>query len=111
MKKLIVIGIIILLVGMSVPSTGINVEKTSITSFDGNTIYVGGSGIGNYSTIQDALDVANDLDTIYVFKGKYLESLVIDKSINLIGEERDITVIDGSLNDDIEVRCLRAICR
>jgi len=61
MKKLLVIGIIILLVGVSIPSTGINVEKSNITSYDGNTLYVGGSGPGNYTKIQDAIDIEEGL--------------------------------------------------
>jgi len=64
---------------------------------NGNIWYVGGSGPGNFSKIQDALDNAFDGDTIFVFddSSPYYENVVIDKSINLIGEKRHSTIIDG----------------
>ena len=37
----------------------------------GNIQYVGGNGSGNYTAIQDAIDHAEQGDTIYVFKGTY----------------------------------------
>jgi len=98
MKKLLVIGMIILLIGMSVPSTGINVEKSK-ASFDGNTLYVGGEGPGNYTKIQDAINDSSDGDTVYVYNGTYVENLIVDKSINLIGEDKNITTINGNLLD------------
>jgi len=62
----------------------------------GTTLYVGGSGPGNYSTIKDAIDNATDGDTIYVYNGTYKENLVLNKIITLIGESRDRVIIDGS---------------
>ena len=75
-----------------IPSTGTNVlEKTSTTSFDGNTLYVGGLGPGNYSTIQAAINDANRGDTVIVFddSSPYYENVVVDKSIQLINEDRN----------------------
>jgi len=97
MKKLIVIGIIILLVGMSIPSTGINVEK-STASYVGNTLYVGGSGPGNYTKIQDAIDNASEGDTVFVFNGTYNESLNVGKSIELKGEDKETTAINSYIS-------------
>jgi parallel beta-helix repeat protein len=66
-------------------------------STEGNTIYVGGTGPGNFSDIQEALDNANNGDTIFVYSGDYPANIVIEKSINLIGENREKTIIqDGS---------------
>jgi parallel beta-helix repeat protein len=59
------------------------------------TLYVGGSGPGNYSTIQDAVDAANSGDTIYVYHGTYYENVIISTTVFLRGEQRDTTIIDG----------------
>jgi len=74
-------------------------EETS-----GNTLYVGGTGTGNYSKIQDAIDVSNEGDTIYVYSGIYYEFVVwVDKSIDLVGENRDTTIIDGTGGDVVHI--------
>jgi len=65
------------------------------------TLYVGGTGAGNYSTIQSAIDTASDYDTVFVYNGTYYENLVINKTINLIGEDKNTTVIDGGANGDV----------
>ena len=36
-----------------------------------NTLYVGGSGEGNYTKIQDAIDDASDGDIVFVYNGTY----------------------------------------
>ena len=59
------------------------------------TLFVGGSGPGNYTFIQEAIDDASGGDTIYVFNGTYFEILHIDKKIRLIGEDKEKTIIDG----------------
>ncbi len=58
-------------------------------------LYVGGSGPGNYSSIQEAVNDAVDGDIVYVYSGLYNETIVIDESITLLGENRDYTVIKG----------------
>ncbi|MHA2163168.1 MAG: NosD domain-containing protein [Candidatus Thorarchaeota archaeon] len=59
------------------------------------TLYVGGSGLGNYTTIQSAIDAANAGDIVYVYNGTYSEHVIVDKTLSLVGEARDITIIDG----------------
>jgi parallel beta-helix repeat protein len=99
MKRIIAISIILLCIGMSLSSsTGFNVRERSIKTLNGKTLYVGGSGPNNYSQIQDAIDDASDGDTVFVFddSSPYKEYLIgIEKSINLIGEDRETTIIDG----------------
>lgn len=69
----------------------------------GDTFYVGGNGPYNYSKIQDAIDNASDLDTIFVYdySSPYYENVVVDKTINLIGENKETTVIDGNKSGDV----------
>ena len=52
----------------------------------------------NYTTIQEAIDYANDNDTIFVRQGTYFEHINVNKSLSLIGEGRDTTIIDGDGN-------------
>lgn len=46
-----------------------------------------------YSTIQSAIDDADEGDTVYVRSGFYTERLVINKSISLVGEGQESTTI------------------
>lgn len=68
-------------------------------------LFVGGIGSGNFSTINDAINAANDNDTIYVYSGNYYESLRIRKPITLIGESKETTIINASVlrNDVISI--------
>lgn len=58
--------------------------------------YVGGTGPGNYSSIQNAIDAAAAGDSIFVYNGIYYENLVISKTISIIGQDKNNTIIDGS---------------
>ncbi len=60
-----------------------------------NVLYVGGSGGGNYSTIQQAVNDASNEDIVFVYSGTYYENIVVNKRINLSGESRDTTLING----------------
>ncbi|UCG70293.1 MAG: hypothetical protein JSV09_04550 [Thermoplasmata archaeon] len=63
----------------------------------GTILYVNETGSdGAYFNIQWAIDDANDGDTIFVYSGTYHEQIVINKSINLIGEDRKNTIIDAN---------------
>jgi len=104
MKKTIALGIVYLLVVMSFNSiSGIQIDNQTVKdSGRGSILYVGGDGSGNYTTIQSAIDDAVDGDTVFVLddSSPYQLSnyLMIRKSINLIGENRDTTVISGKVD-------------
>ncbi|KAA0007502.1 MAG: hypothetical protein FE035_01645 [Thermoplasmata archaeon] len=66
----------------------------------GKTIYVGGSGENNYTSIQDAIDDADSGDTVYVHSGVYYENINLYKPLKLIGEDKKTTVIDGMKKGD-----------
>ena len=95
-KKLIGIFIFMLLICTVLPaSANVIVDRTYNSINLGNTLYVGGSGPNNYTRIQDAINDARNGDTVYVYKGTY-NSILIDKSITLLGENKYTTIIDAS---------------
>ncbi|HIH00025.1 MAG TPA: hypothetical protein HA258_05525 [Thermoplasmata archaeon] len=62
-----------------------------------HTLYVGGSGPGNFTKIQDAVDNASDGDIVFVYddSAPYYEDVIINVSIQLLGENRNTTSIEG----------------
>ena len=107
-RKGLVIGILILVLGVNIGSTfagDVDVKTVSSVGFDGNTLYVGGSGPGNYSTIQSAINDASEGDTVFVYddSSPYYENVVIDISIQLFGENKETTIINGGDIGDVIV--------
>jgi len=70
---------------------------TNDGSSKGSWLYVGGSSPGNYSSIQAAIDNATEGDTIYVYddSSPYHEKLNVTKPLQIIGEDKETTVIDA----------------
>jgi parallel beta-helix repeat protein len=55
----------------------------------------GGSPPEDFTSIQDAINASSDGDTVFVYSGTYYENVIINKSINLTGENRENTIIDS----------------
>ena len=55
-----------------------------------------GSMLDPYDTIQKGIDNATDGDTVFVFNGTYIENVIVNKSIDLVGDGKSNTTIDGS---------------
>ena len=62
----------------------------------------GGAGI-NFTKIQEAVDAAQDNDTIIVYNGTYEENVVLEKSLTLQGEDRENTIIDNSSGNGVQI--------
>jgi parallel beta-helix repeat protein len=67
------------------------------SSNGGNKVlYVNETGSGGaYAIIQEAVNDAKKGDTVFVFSGTYYENVILNKGIDLIGENRHSTVING----------------
>ena len=92
-RRFLVIGIILLFVCVSFNPSFAFYNPVSSS----NTLYVGGSGEGNYTKIQDAINDAVDGDIVFVYddSSPYYEHCTLRKSIRLIGENKETTIIDG----------------
>ncbi len=62
---------------------------------DNHTWSVGHSESADFQNIQDAINTAQSGDTIYMEPGTYTGGININKSITLLGENRDATLITG----------------
>lgn len=92
--------IILIIIGIFI-SLFIIVLPVETCEASGNTIYVGGTGHGNYTKVQDGINAANPGDTVYVYSGAYNENIVINKSITLISESKENTIIKGAASGHV----------
>ena len=55
----------------------------------------------NYNnSIEDMIDNANSGDTIYISSGIYYEHIIVDKSLTIIGDGAETTIVDGTGEDE-----------
>ena len=76
----------------------INVPTKFVGEASGMVLYVGGTGLGNYSKIQDAINNATPGDMVRVFAGIYNENVVVNRTIQLIGNGSEVTLYSKSLD-------------
>jgi len=104
-KNVFSVGITILLLMLTVVPfiESLEIKKPNIPLSNGNILYVGGTGEGNFTNIQDAIDNASDDDTVFVYddSSPYYENVLINKSIKLVGEEKLTTCIDAKENGTV----------
>jgi len=96
--KTLTLGVVVLFIGAgTVSAINTNQVDESKPLSRSNTLYVGGSGPNNYTKIQDAIDDASDGDTVFVYddSSPYYEKIRLNKSINLIGEDKNSTIINA----------------
>jgi nitrous oxidase accessory protein NosD len=102
-RKWLTIGIILLFIGTCILPAIAQDTKTPLPTLRGNWFYVGGSGPGNFTRIQDAINNASEGDTVFVYddSSPYYENICIDKEIKVLGEDKNSTIIDGRQLDSI----------
>jgi len=84
---------IFILIGLTIISN-CTAEKIISTHNIHYDIIVDKNGQGDYFTIQEAINNAQEGSTIYVKKGSYSEIIEIEKQISLIGEDKEKTIIN-----------------
>lgn len=55
----------------------------------------------HFNSISEAIEKANNYSKIYVYNGTYKENIIIQKPIDLIGENANATIIDAGQIDDV----------
>jgi parallel beta-helix repeat protein len=100
-KKIMAFGIISMLLTIGFSTMSISASKTDVVTISGNTITVDDDGTGDYTSIQEAIDNANEGDTIFVKTGEYSEKLAINKNSLIIkGENKENTIINAADNGE-----------
>jgi nitrous oxidase accessory protein NosD len=96
-KKGLAISIILLFLGTLMTSAIAQHTEKPFPPSRGHWLYVGGSGPGNYTKIQDAVNAASAGDTIFVYhdSSPYHENIVINTTLTLLGENQTTTQLDG----------------
>jgi len=60
-----------------------------------------GWNVTHFNSIQDGIDAVAENGTVYIYNGTYYENVVVNKTIDLIGEDRNNTIIDGGGIGDV----------
>ena len=105
-RKALFFAVIVLFIGAGlVPSISSDSSDEPISR---GTIYVDLDAVPSWydathvKTIQEGVNNATEGDTVYVYNGTYYENVVVDKTINLTGENRNSAIIDGNyLGDNV----------
>jgi parallel beta-helix repeat protein len=96
-RKSCTVAIVVLLIGISIaPSISSDEPVSKDMLFVDDDADPSWYDATHVKTIQEGIDNATAGGTVYVYNGTYFENVVIDKSINLVGEDRATTIIDGS---------------
>ena len=89
----LILTLLVLMVSLPLPYSGLDSFK--VEASNGGPVHNITTG-QNYTTIQGAINDANDGDTISVDSGIYNEDVDVNRTVSLIGEDRDTTIINAS---------------
>jgi len=88
-------------------TSNIKIKKTNNFIVNNEMIYVDDDNTAGpwdgtiehpYKYIQDAINKSSEGYIVYVFNGTYSEDITVHKSIQLFGEDKEKTIVDGTGN-------------
>jgi len=82
-------------------TTTVNNHKKQIWVDDDFGSHTKGWGVIRFDHIQDGIDAVEPGSAVYVFEGVYTEHLSIDIPLQLVGENKESTIIDGDGSDTV----------
>ena len=60
-----------------------------------------GWGYNHFNKIQEGVDVVNQSGIVYIYNGTYYENVIVNKTVNLVGEEKNTTILDGNFKGSV----------
>jgi len=93
LNKKIISGITLTLLLLSMLTLVFNIQTVKAVP---TTWTVDDDGPADFSSIQEAINTARGWDTIFVHSGTYYENVVVNKTVSLIGENKNNTIVDGN---------------
>ncbi len=76
---------------------------SAVSVCSGAVITVDDDGPADFNNIQDAIDFAVYGNTISVAAGTYIEKIILKNGVALIGQDPNITIIDGNDNGSVVI--------
>ena len=100
MERKAVSGIMLTLLLISMLTLTFNIQRVQA---EPKTWIVDDDGPADFSSIQEAINSPDveDEDTLFVFSGIYYEHVVVNKTVSLVGESKETTIIDGSMSGTV----------
>jgi len=92
LERRAVSGIMLTLLLISMSTLAFNIQ---LVKSEPRTLTVDDDGPADFSSIQEAINTASRGDTIFVHSGTYYENVVVNKTVSLIGENWNTTVVEG----------------
>ena len=77
------------------------VQVDTVFVDDDYTSSTPGWQVNHFDNIQDGIDSVAENGTVFVYNGTYYENVIVNKTINIRGENKNITIIDGSTSGDV----------
>lgn len=96
-RNFVFITLILLVIFIHRQLSSLNMRIVGVNSVNPRVVKVP----DDFCSIQIAINKASDGDVIFVKAGVYQESIVLNKSIILLGESRDYTIIDSNKSSDV----------
>lgn len=100
-KRACVVALLLITSFIIVPDYHPRAEEVTVVYVDDDfNASTTGWQVDHFDSVQDAVDGVSAGGTVVIYAGVYYEHVVINKTITVMGENRDTTIIDGGGSGD-----------